>query len=72
MPGLDIGEMERVELRPEHVGLEAEGGADLFAQSRRRCLALAVVEGEACVPRRLRSASSSRDIRPVSLMGMQL
>ena len=52
--GLDIGEIERVELRPKHVAFEAQRGEDRFLVGAGLGMRLDVGESKIDVLRRLR------------------
>src|SRR6478672_7685595 len=51
---VDIGMIERVELHPQHVGLEDQRVADRLALGRCRCVLLDIIKRKAGVARRLR------------------
>src|SRR5689334_17069093 len=55
---LDIGMVERVELHPEHVGLEDQGIADQFALFRRPGVFPDIVERKPGIARRLLQAAA--------------
>src|SRR5262249_40912305 len=55
---LDIGMVERVELHPQHVGLEDQRVADGFALSLRLRILLDVLQRKAGITRRLRQAAA--------------
>src|SRR5690242_1404448 len=70
---LDIGVIERVELHPQHVGLEDQGIADQLPLFRRSGVFPDIVERKPCIARRLLQAAAeiAHDIRIDEIIMLQ-